>query len=322
MQNKKVLITGASGFLGYYLVNTLMYANDAYDMNCVIILLVRNINRFYNIWRTIFSRQDIRFIIQDIRDEIINSFNADLIIHAATTSDSKKLKSNGFDVIDAAINGTKNIIQYALKSNVESIVYVSSITVYGNCNSNPVIEDCCGNEKWDDTLSCYTYGKRVSEYLMMEGVKNYGLLAKIIRPGYIYGASRPEDSRVYSEIIKNAAYRKDIVLHSSGLTYRPLIYVMDVVDAILRVLLLGKKGEAYNTPGNIASILEFANCASEISGLKVTLANKETSGSSILSCPSYSTKKIQDHCEWKANVSLREGVLKSVDIYNHQFRKD
>ena len=77
------------------------------------------------------NRNDVKVVLQDIRSEIILPNEIDYIIHAATTSDSKKLREDGSEVIDSAFNGTKNIIEFANRAKAKSIVYVSSITVLG-----------------------------------------------------------------------------------------------------------------------------------------------------------------------------------------------
>ncbi len=69
--------------------------------------------------------------------------------------------------------------------------------------------------------------------------EQYGIDIKIIRPSFVFGVSDDNDVRVWSEIIQNVARNKNVVLNSNGLSVRPVVYVMDIVLAMLYVLIRG-----------------------------------------------------------------------------------
>ena len=315
LHGKQILITGASGFLGFYLVFLLLYANENYETGISVVLMMRSMNNISPVFQGLLHRKDVKVVLQDVRNEVILPNEIDYIIHAATTSDSRKLREDGTGVIDSAFNGTKNIIEYAKRARAKSIVYVSSITVLGDIIGDTVVdEDYCGAAKWNEPVACYIYGKRVSEYLAFGAYKSQNVPIKIIRPGYVYGASTEKDSRVYSEIIKSAAENKEILLHSAGYIYRPLIYVMDLIDAVFRVLILGKDGEAYNVSGSVTSIREFAETAQILSGVELNVS-VDSQDRIIDDCTRFSYLKVSEHVGWRALNKLQDGIKKSIKTY-------
>lgn len=203
------------------------------------------------------NRNDLYITIGNVEDFVFPKLNVDYVIHTAMPSDTKVLKENPVDVFKTAITGTNNIISVAIKTNSKALVYLSSITVYGVLNNEHIDENYLSIQDWKNDSDAYILGKRNAEFLLFAAARHNELPVVILRPGYVFGANPCNDARVYNSFIAKAANEEDLVLMSDGLVNRPLIYVKDVVSAILKALISNKKGEAYNIVGENCTIRRF-----------------------------------------------------------------
>ena len=175
---KTVLITGAGGFIGYYLVLTFLARNDFYNNNIKLLAFVRNRERAEKKFGVLLERDDIELVVADVTNKI-ECERADFIIHAASQASNIQFETDPVGTINANLSGTSNILDFALESKSESVLVVSSLKVYG------------------------AVGKRASETLAASYCKQFGLNVKIARPSYIYGASSLTDDRVWAQFIAN-----------------------------------------------------------------------------------------------------------------------
>lgn len=323
IRGKHFLITGANGFIAYYLVLTILNANDRFQNSNHVTLLTRNEEKTQRRFGRILDRNDVSLLIQDVCSPIPQVGHVDYVIHAASSADAAHFSADPIGVFNSNVIGTENVIQFVNQNRCESAVYVSSFTVYGQgTNKEKFIEESfCGPDPWNYDGACYSYGKRSAEFLCMTSARKYGTPVKIVRPGFVYGASRKDDNRVYSEIIRCTAEKRPIILQSAGLLYRSMVYVTDVVTGILAVLLDGRNGEAYNIANEHVSIRQFAEAAEKVSycaDVKLKFANAEDADVTIPEniMGAMSTRKIHTECGWSPSVSLTDGIASAIAIFS------
>lgn len=271
LKRKSILITGATGFIARYLVHAIVANNDKRQTNTTLYLLVRNQKKAERIYgNKIFNRSDIVFLYGDVCDELLLTVKVDFIIHAAGPSNPSIIRKNPVGVINANIRGTDNVLRYAVSNQIASVLFVSSITVYGE-NKGSV--ESFSNNPLDflDVSNCYSISKQAGEMLCASYHEQYRLSTKIIRPSYVYGAGDEDDIRVWAEIIKKVSENRDITLQTNGLIFRPVIYVMDLILTMLYVLLKGKESHAYDAYSEIVSIRKFAEIATDLGFTKSKL---------------------------------------------------
>lgn len=257
IRNSKILITGGTGFIGFYIVCILIRMNDKLKLKNEIIIHGRKISKLKELYGTILNRKDVKCYVSNIVEEQVFGGEFDYIIHAAMPSDALKTL-DPVSVMDIAIKGTENIVALAICKNVKSFVYLSSVTIYGDlsCKKN-IGEDYFDKQDWRNDNDAYMLGKRCAEFVLFSKHKNKGLPVKIIRPGYVYGANPLSDGRVYNDFIASIAKGDDIELKSNGSLKRPLVYVLEVVKAVLLALDSNKNGEAFNISGDAISLRNF-----------------------------------------------------------------
>lgn len=320
---KSFLITGGNGFIMYYLVLTLLCMNDENHNGNVITLMVRSQDRAAQRYGALLKRSDLRVMVQDVCEPIRVEESFDYIVHAASGASAQQFDEDPVGIFNANVLGTENLITFIRRKPCVSMTYVSSFTVYGNGTEKQEVidEDFRGPEDWNSNRASYSYGKRAAEFLCGAAWRKYACPIRVIRPGFVYGGSSPNDNRVYSEIIRNVAEHQPIVLQSAGHVYRSMIYVTDVVRGIFACLFDGENGEAYNAANEFVSIQEFAVAAVKVNPAVCLMFKNEAD--KALPAPqrpggAMSTKKLTT-CGWHPEVSLTDGIAMGAEIYSYRF---
>lgn len=264
LEGRTILVTGATGLIGSLLVKTLLYRADRFGTDLTVIAQVRSRSKA----EQVFSRQKdfwggrLVFLEADVLTPYAKDVRADFIVHAASSTASKDFVERPVDVIETTLQGTRNILELARRSEAQSTVYLSSMEVYGKLPHELVKEKDSG---WLDPLavrSSYPQSKRMAEGLCAAYAIQYGVHVSTARLTLTFGAGvQPSDNRVFAQFARSAMQKKDIVLFTTGQTKRDYLYTADAVRAILSILLLGGRGEAYNisNPATYITIYDMAH---------------------------------------------------------------
>lgn len=245
LNNKSILITGATGLIGSTLVLGLLESN--YKIK--VIALVRSEEKAKKVFGEYYNKENLEIIKGDVLGSINYSSKVDYIVHLASATSSKFFVEKPVETIQIAINGTNNILQFAIEKNIKSMVYLSSLEVYGvtDPNIDSVKENMSGYIDSLKPRSSYSEGKRLAECLCASYLSEYGVPVKIARLGQTMGPGIDyNDGRVFAEFARCCIEGRNIVLHTEGKTTRNYCYTRDAALAILCILLNGTNGEAYN----------------------------------------------------------------------------
>ena len=157
--------------------------------------------------------------------------------------------------MDISIIGTKKILEQAKICNVKSMVYLSSMEMYGVLNSNDVQEDVQGFIDPLNIRSSYSQSKRICELYSYSYYDEYNVPVKIARIAQTFGAGiSSKESRVFKVFADSILKQQDIILKSEGSSSINFSYTTDTVIGILCILLNGKNGEAYNLVSNATNM--------------------------------------------------------------------
>ena len=268
-EKRTILVTGATGLIGSLLIKVLLYASEKRDINLHICAVVRNKAKAEKVFegQKRYWGHALDFYVADVRDAFPAEMKADYIIHAASVTASLDFISKPVDVVTTTLEGTRNILDLARQSSSRSVVYISSMEVYGKLDHERAREEDSGSINPLSVRSCYPQSKRMAETLCASFAAQYSVPVKIVRPTLTFGAGVPEtDNRVYAQFARSVLAGKDIVLHTMGTTKRDYLYTSDAVRSILSVLLLGENGRAYNisNPETYSTIREMAELVSEM----------------------------------------------------------
>lgn len=238
------LITGATGLIG----STLIQCLSALDEDIHIIAPVRDLEKAHHIYGNAYP--NVQLIECDLLTyDYGQSGDVDYVVHCAAPTASRFFVDKPVETISAIYSGTMNLLNYAKGHKVKSLVYLSSLEVYGTIldDRKPVTEDVQGYLDPLSVRSSYPMAKRAVENLCVAYAYEYDVPVKIARLTQTTGAGiARDDNRVIAQFARLAANGEDIVLHTTGESARPYCYTIDSISAILHILLRGKDGEAYN----------------------------------------------------------------------------
>lgn len=247
LEGKSILITGATGLIGSQIVFALDQYNQLNDGKIKIYALVRNVEKAEKIFEN--HGEYVKVVVGDIRSAIAIEDEIDYIIHGASMTSSKEFVDYPVETILTGMTGTDNVLRFAREKNVKSMVYLSSLEVYGvtDPDKKSVKEAEYGYIDQLVPRSSYSEGKRMAECLCISYGHEYGVPVKIARLSQTFGPGVSySDNRVFAQFARCAIEGKNIVLKTKGETFRNYCYIRDAITGILCVLLKGKSNEAYN----------------------------------------------------------------------------
>ena len=254
----KILVTGATGLIGSTLAIYLLLQEKGYDIVCP----VRRIEKANGIYGELKDR--IRFVECDVMEYLSNlSEHFDYIVHCASPTSGQYMVEYPSETYEFITNSMQALLHYARREHVKGILYISSIEYYGqNDNDMYISEDFVGYIDPNSRRSSYPLAKRAAEYLCTVYAKEYGINVMTARLTQTFGVGvQPTDNRVFAQFARSIIEKEDIVLYTTGESSKPYCYTTDCIAAIIRILLSGEKGEAYNVANQdtYISIKELAN---------------------------------------------------------------
>ena len=322
LQNRSILITGASGLIGSFLVDVLMYKNINDDMKCKVYAIGRNENKAKNIFGDYWNNDDFKFISQDINIPFtLNVEKIDYVLHMASNTHPVAYSTDPIGTITANIIGTNNLLNFAVEHSSVRFLFVSSNEIYGENRGDVEFfnEQYCGYIDCNTLRAGYPESKRCGEALCQAYKKQKDLDIVISRLTRSYGPTvLKTDTKVISQFINNGINNEDIVLKSKGTQYYSYTYMSDAVSGLLTVLLKGINGEAYNIADENSDIMlkDLAQIIANYSGHKVVFElpdEIEKAGYSKATKARLSSKKIKQ-LGWKPQYNIKNGIERTLSI--------
>jgi UDP-glucuronate decarboxylase len=303
-----VLITGGSGFLPAYMVETLLYLNrEVLSKPCSIIVYVRDWTRAMER----FGRDtevDVR--VRHVQRQY-DPIYANYVIHAASNASPRVYMDDPISTIEANTIGTVNMLNLCKKqSGCRGFLFFSS----GDAATTPDPLD---------PRSCYSESKRMGETMCAAWARQYGVPAKIVRISHTYGPGmKLDDGRVFADFTRDIINGGPIVVNSDGMARRPFLYLSDATNAFFTVLLKGQVAIAYNVanPQQMVSIDELAERLGKEFNIAVQRAESPVGSHSAISMPQSDSGVVANiektqALGWTPVVGIEEGFRRTVASY-------
>ena len=325
LKNKRILITGASGMVGSTLIRALLEYNREEEGNIQVVGISRNTDTAREQLKDILDMPEFTYIAADINCPLEDIGYFDYIIHCASNTHPRQYSGDPIGTIMTNVLGTKNLLDYAVERGVGRFVFLSSVEVYGENRGDVEVftEDYLGYIDCNTLRSGYPEGKRLGESMCNAYAKQHGIDFVIPRLSRTYGPLLlGTDSKAISQFIHKAAKGEDIVLKSKGDQLFSYTYSEDAVAAILKIMLDGNSGEAYNVSDKDSAITlaDLAGLLADIAGTKVIFElpdEVEKAGYSTATKAVLDTSKLEK-LGWTAKVHMREGLERTVKFLNNK----
>ena len=280
---KKLLIVGGAGFLGYYLVQSILHWNTKNDSSRQIQLTVYdNYIRGVPDWLTQLEGDPALTLV---KHDITHPLPADIddfqyIIHAASIASPTYYRKYPIETMDANVNGLRSLLEYCLQQKregkpVEGFLFYSTSEIYGDPTPEniPTPETYRGNVSCTGPRACYDESKRYGETLCVNFAQQHELPIKMARPFNNYGPGlKITDRRVLPDYARDVLSGRDIIMLSDGSPTRTFCYIADAIVGYYKILVKGRPGEAYNI-GTESPEISMANLADRVAALAQELFN-------------------------------------------------
>jgi nucleoside-diphosphate-sugar epimerase len=336
LAGRRLLMTGGAGFLGYYLVQTLVDWNKTSGGDQRIRLTVLdNYIRGVPSWLEQLVDDDLQVIRHDVTQPLpdrISDF--DYVIHAASIASPTFYRQHPIETMDANVTGLRLLLDRARRqqeggAKVQGFLFFSSSEIYGDPEPDaiPTPETYPGRVSSTGPRACYDESKRYGETLCVNFAQQYALPVTMVRPFNNYGPGlKISDRRVIPDLARDLLSGRDLVLLSDGSPTRTFCYVADAIVGYFKVLVQGRPGQAYNigterpevTIGDLAERLAAAGRA--LLGYSGRVVHKVSEDAQYLTdnprrrCPDIS--KARREIGFAPGIDLDEGLRRTLLWYS------
>lgn len=308
-QNKTVLITGASGLVGTYILAYMVF------------LIKSGVQ--IEVYAQIFSEPPPHMleIINDVVVKIvqidlsdINNYvqlpDADVIIHSAGYAQPLVFMSNAIATMHVNISATMALLQRLRPKG--SFIFISSREVYSGLTHSFFCEDDIGTTTPYHPRASYIEGKRAGE-AVCNAYRTQGVRTISIRLGDIYGpGTRKHDKRAINSFIEKALCNQRIDLLDAGKAMRTSCYVSDALEMIIKITCYGKQA-VYNVGGHtFTSIAELAGSIAKIIGVPVVLPPNETQVAGASKMAQLDLNRVETEFGKSEYIDLEAGLERTI----------
>ncbi|MEC2306267.1 MULTISPECIES: GDP-mannose 4,6-dehydratase [Heyndrickxia] len=333
--NKTYLITGAAGFIGYYLSKKLL------EQGCRVIGL-DNLNDYYDVslkttrLEKLKPYKDFSFIKADISDkvtlkDIFEEYKPDIVVNLAAQAGVRYSIENPDAYIQSNIIGFYNILEVCRYYRVDHLVYASSSSVYGSNKKVPFEE----TDFVDHPVSLYAATKKSNELMAHTYSHLYKIPATGLRFFTVYGPMGRPDMAYFGFTNKYFAGEPIRIFNNGDFNhdlYRDFTYIDDIIEGIMRLLskppveVNGAPHKVFNIGNNNPEkLMVFINtlekCLSKALGKEVQLEKIfEPIKPGDVPATYASTKSLEEAIGFKPNTSIEEGLQKFADWYVEYYK--
>ena len=305
--SQRIVITGAAGFIGSHLAETLLDRGDSViGIDNLLTGDTSNISQLAN--------RDFQFIKHDVTNYIYIEGPVDFVLHWASPASPIDYLELPIPTLKVGALGTHKALGLA-KAKGARFVLASTSEVYGDPLEHPQKESYWGNVNPVGPRGVYDEAKRFAEAMTMAYHRYHGVDTKIVRIFNTYGPRmRMNDGRAVPAFMSQALRNEDVTVFGDGRQTRSFTYITDLVDGIIRLMLSGE-----NDPMNIGNphemtIKEIAQTIIRMIGSKSRLIYKEL--------PTDDPKQRRPDITrartilgWEPKVQLQEGLSKTIEYF-------
>ena len=322
MAGKSLLLSGATGLIGSFLVDVLMEKNlDGLDLR--IYALGRSAEKARARFEKHWEDAHFRFIPYDVKlpFEREDIGDVDYVLHLASNTHPKQYSTDPIGTITTNVIGLQNMLDFAVAHHAGRFAFASSNEIYGENRGDAELfdEKYCGYIDSNTMRAGYPESKRCGEALCQAYKAQKGLDVVIPRFTRSYGPTMlMSDSKAISQFIKKGVFNEDVVLKSAGTQFYSYQYMADSVSGLLTILLCGENGEAYNIAEEHSDITlrDLAGIIAGMNGRQVVFElpdQVEAAGYSTATKARLDGRKLAA-LGWRPRYDIKGGIERTIRI--------
>jgi dTDP-glucose 4,6-dehydratase len=266
--NKRILITGAAGFLGSHLCDR--FIKEGYDVVGMDNLITGDLKNIEHL----FPLKEFEFYHHDVAKFVHVSGHLDYILHFASPASPIDYLKIPIQTLKVGSLGTHNLLGLALNKKARILV-ASTSEVYGDPTVHPQTEAYWGNVNPIGPRGVYDEAKRFQEAITMAYHTYHGLETRIVRIFNTYGPRmRLNDGRVLPAFIGQALRGEDLTVFGEGNQTRSFCYMDDLIEGIYRLLLSDYAGPVNIGNPDEITIMQFAEEIIKLTGTSQKIIHK------------------------------------------------
>jgi nucleoside-diphosphate-sugar epimerase len=262
LEGARMFITGGTGFIGCWLLESLAWANDKLGLGAEALVLTRNMEAFARKAPHLANRADIRFHAGDVRNFDFPAGKYSHVIHAATEASEKMNNEQPIVMLDTIVAGTRRALDFSVQCGAKQFLLTSTGAVSGPQPAALALmpENHLGGPDISNPKSATYEGKRLCELLCAIYARQHGLETKVARIYALVGPYLQLDLHyAMGNFIRDAMAGGPIKIKGDGTPYRSYLYAADLTVWLWTILVRGVSNRPYNVGSrNPLSILETA----------------------------------------------------------------
>lgn len=314
-----LFISGGTGFIGCWLLESLIYSATRLQLDIHATVLTRNVNAFRVKSPHLANSSYVTLIEGDVCGFAFPAGKFTHAIHAATDASADLNEKNPLQMYKTVVDGTSRLLEFAAEKNIPKTLFLSSGAVYGQqpWEMTNVSESYLGGPNCVDPRATYAEGKRAAEMLCAIFDKQFGMHVVIARIFALLGPYLPLSIHFAAgNFIQDVIDGREIVIKGNGKPVRSYLYASDLTVFLWHLLLKGKSCKPYNVGSSEGvSISDLAKTISTTLGGKTPkiLGAEDIGWNPGRYVPS--TVLIEDELNLKRTVDLKNSILRTA-IWN------
>lgn len=316
-RNKRIFITGGTAFVGRWLLESFVRADEKLKLNSKVVILTRNPEYFKREAANLAFNKAIHLYKGDICSFTFPAGKFEFIIHAATED---KFGPDSLDMFDANVRGTRRVLEFANFCGCKKFLFISSGAVYGK-QPRAIVnlpEAYLGAPQTTDIDSIYGQSKRVSELYCAHYAKKAGIDMKIARLFTFLGPFLPLDSNyAIGNFIRDALHGGPIYVKTDRRVFRSYLYSTDLAIWLWTILFKGTSCMPYNVGSSEpVTITALADKIARIlkTHAKIKVVKKPSSGAIERYVPD--THLAQAELGLRQTIGLEDGIRRMANFYS------
>jgi nucleoside-diphosphate-sugar epimerase len=267
LRGARIFLTGGTGFIGVWLLSSLLAAEGRHQLGITITALTRSPEDFRRRVPELAGHPALTLLAGDVRDFAFPAVRFSHIIHAAAEASAKLNIEQPLAMIDTIVQGTRRTLDFALACGAKRLLFVSSGAVYGRQPAQlaAIAEDHLGGPDPVDAKSAYGEAKRLAEQMCAAVSRSRNLEVVIARCWAFVGPWLPLDTHfAVGNLMRDCLAGGPLVIQGDGTTERSYLYAADLSAWLVRILVRATPLRPYNVGSG--SGLTIAALAALISG--------------------------------------------------------